>query len=55
MTEPEELESERIWILSGAEWIVLGKLMGILAMALVLYQADITFEYDLSQFIYGRF
>jgi hypothetical protein len=55
MTEPEEPKTERMWILSRAEWVVLGKLVGIVAMALILLQANITFDYALAQFIYGRF
>jgi len=55
MTEPEEFRPERMWLLTSAEWIVLAKLIGIVAMAVILLQASITFDYDLEQFIYGRF
>jgi hypothetical protein len=55
MTEPKELRPERTWLLSKAEWVVLAKLLGICAMAVILLQASITFDYDLEQFIYGRF
>jgi hypothetical protein len=55
MTEPKEPDVERMWILSRDEWVVLGKLVGIFAMAMILLQANITFDYDLAQFIYGRF
>jgi hypothetical protein len=55
MTEQENSRPERELLLSKAEWIVLAKLVGIFAMAMILLQANISFDYDLAQFIYGRF
>jgi hypothetical protein len=55
MTGPEKLRTGRLPLLTRAEWIVLAKLIAIFGMAVVLLQANISFDYDIEQFIYGRF
>lgn len=55
MTEQENPRPERDRLISKAEGVVLAKIVGIFAMAMILLQASITFDYDIAQFIYGRF
>lgn len=42
-------------VLTPLEWRCLYQVFAILFFALVLLQADISFELDAEQFIYGRF
>lgn len=55
MTQQEKLLRLLLWLLTKAEWIVLVKIVAIFAMAVILLQASIVFDFDIEQFIYGRF
>lgn len=42
-------------VLTRREWLVTAKLVGCVALAFVLYQAVIAFDFPSEGFIYGRF